>query len=254
AVISSRSSSAGSWARTRARSSMRSSGRGSMPAASRSSTRSRPSAASWRRNAPASVVVSRRFSATVRSGANAGSWNTGARPAARAWAGGRNRTTLPATSTPPASGRITPERILTRVLLPAPFAPTSAWTSPGATARSTERRASTDPYRLATPRTRSRCSESVMGATGRRSLSRALAGEQLVGRVVGVGLDLDLRAVGRVPVGEVVLLELGLAGRVVPALGGQGGLAFHLFAGEHVERQRGAAPADGRRVGDGGAL
>jgi hypothetical protein len=96
--------------------------------------------------------VSRRFSATVRSGANAGSWNTGARPLARAWAGERSFTARPATSTTPASGLSTPLRILTSVLLPAPLAPTSPWISPRSTARSTERRATTDPYRLATSR------------------------------------------------------------------------------------------------------
>ena len=48
-------------------------------------------------------------------------------------------------------GGSAPVRILTRVLLPAPLAPSSAWTSPGATRSEASRSAATAPYRLATP-------------------------------------------------------------------------------------------------------
>ncbi len=50
-----------------------------------------------------------------------------------------------------ASGRTAPVRILTRVLLPAPLAPMSAWTSPGRTASEASFRATTAPYVLAMP-------------------------------------------------------------------------------------------------------
>ena len=51
----------------------------------------------------------------------------------------------PRTRIVPVSGRTAPVRILTSVLLPAPLAPMSAWTSPGRTASEAERRAATAP-------------------------------------------------------------------------------------------------------------
>jgi len=60
----------------------------------------------------------------------------------------------------PLSARVTPVRHLTNVLLPAPLAPSSAWTSPAETVRSAERSATTGPYCFATPRA------SRSGATG----------------------------------------------------------------------------------------
>ncbi len=53
----------------------------------------------------------------------------------------RSGPALPLTATVPRSAAITPVSILTSVLLPAPFAPSSACTSPGSTTRSAERRA-----------------------------------------------------------------------------------------------------------------
>ena len=47
------------------------------------------------------------------------------------------RPSSPANSIVPASGGCAPERILRSVDLPAPFSPSSAWISPGATSRST---------------------------------------------------------------------------------------------------------------------
>ncbi len=51
----------------------------------------------------------------------------------------------------PESAGKTPERIFTKVLLPAPFAPSRAWISPDLTVRSADRIATTDPNRLEIP-------------------------------------------------------------------------------------------------------
>ena len=72
------------------------------------------------------------FSATVRSGKSRGSWWTTAMPSARAWAGPWIWVGSPSSRIVPLSGWWTPARILTSVLLPAPFSPTRAWTSPAA--------------------------------------------------------------------------------------------------------------------------
>src|SRR5258708_36015274 len=72
-------------------------------------------------------------------------------PAARAAAGERKALALPSSVIAPASEANTPVRILTRVLLPAPLAPISAWTSPGRTARDADFSATTAPYALETP-------------------------------------------------------------------------------------------------------
>ena len=63
----------------------------------------------------------------------------------------------------PASGPCAPERTFISVLLPAPFSPTRAWTSPALTARSTPPSARVAPKRLCTPRMarRTDCSEAV---------------------------------------------------------------------------------------------
>src|SRR5262249_4758569 len=53
----------------------------------------------------------------------------------------------------PASGKIAPERTFISVLLPAPFSPTNASTSPGATDRCTPSRAIVPPKRTVTPST-----------------------------------------------------------------------------------------------------
>ena len=153
AVISSSTSSWGSCTSARVRSRTRSTGRGTSltiapTSRSRTPIRSRPS-----RTGPGSMPVRRRFCSMVRSGISAGSWNTVATPAARASEGRRRRAGFPSTSTDPASAWITPARILTKVLLPAPFAPSNACISPGWTVRSAERSATMLPYRFARPRT-----------------------------------------------------------------------------------------------------
>ena len=53
----------------------------------------------------------------------------------------------------PPSGGCAPARIFIRVLLPAPFSPTSAWTSPGHIVRSTPLSARTPGKLFVTPRT-----------------------------------------------------------------------------------------------------
>ena len=63
-------------------------------------------------------------------------------PPARA---SETRMALPSTRIVPPSGRITPVRIFTSVLLPAPFAPSSACTSPGSTTSVADRSATTGP-------------------------------------------------------------------------------------------------------------
>jgi hypothetical protein len=66
-------------------------------------------------------------------------------PPRRASLGDRATYGRPRTAIVPASGRTAPVRIFTRVLLPAPFAPMSAWTSPAWTASEALRSAVTAP-------------------------------------------------------------------------------------------------------------
>ncbi len=114
-------------------------------APARRSRRARSIACS-RADRPQSVPVRRRFWAIVRSGTSAGSWKTGASPSRAACAGEPIRTSLPV-DRDRARGRrrSRPVSIFTSVLLPAPFAPSSACTSPGSTTRSAERSATTAP-------------------------------------------------------------------------------------------------------------
>ena len=62
-----------------------------------------------------------------------------------ALAGEPMRTVRPEIAIVPASGRTTPVSSLTRVDLPAPFAPSNAWISPGSTTSVAERSATTAP-------------------------------------------------------------------------------------------------------------
>ncbi len=151
AVISSSTSSCGSCAIARARSIIRCIGSGTSPARSEKST-SRFNSRRCPRTDEMLDRVRRRFCATVRSGTSAGSWKTGARPIRAACAGEDTRTVRPATTISPASALITPVRTLTSVLLPAPFAPSSAWISPGATSSSADVSATTGPYVFRMPR------------------------------------------------------------------------------------------------------
>ena len=91
------------------------------------------------------------FSATVRSGNRRGSWWTTAMPSARAWAGPWMLIGSPSSRIVPLSGWWTPARILTSVLLPAPFSPTSAWTSPARRSSETSSSAWVAPEALRDP-------------------------------------------------------------------------------------------------------
>src|SRR5215469_4873781 len=141
----------------------------------------------------------------------------------------------------PPSAASAPVRILTRVLLPAPLAPISAWISPARTLRSADRRATTGPKCLATPRaSRSGCGSSagvslrmpaikIKGVGARptpyryRGLAGTLAGDQVLLAVGGVGLHVIRDAVVRVQAGVVRRSQLAhaICCRVVPDLRGQ---------------------------------
>ena len=106
------------------------------------SRRRGPSRAARARTAPASAPVRRRFCADGQVGHERGILEDGREPdPRRAAPASRCAPALPLTVIVPRSARITPVRILTSVLLPAPFAPSSACTSPGSTTRSAERSA-----------------------------------------------------------------------------------------------------------------
>ena len=68
----------------------------------------------------------------------------------------------------PASGRCTPVRILTSVLLPEPFSPTIAWTSPGRSSNVHERTAWVAPNAFASPTVR-RATGDGLGASRQRA-------------------------------------------------------------------------------------
>src|SRR5579871_1206643 len=116
--------------------------------------------------------------------------------------------------------------ILTSVLLPAPFAPMSACTSPGRTSRLAERRALTAPKVFATPlRCRSDGASLIADSPKERSRQRrrrlrmtsgALARENLIHRVVRPGLHLDRDAVERIELRIIRFFQLGHIVSVVP--------------------------------------
>src|SRR5262249_22946374 len=76
---------------------------------------------------------------------------------------------VPSTVTSPPSRRRYPSRISTVVVLPAPFGPSSANTSPWLMSRSTPSTAIVSPYDLRRPRTRTLVVESMQLASGRAS-------------------------------------------------------------------------------------
>src|SRR5688572_669612 len=77
-------------------------------------------------------------------------------PQRRACKGSAGTNGWPSSSMLPSSAEQAPLRIFIRVLLPAPFSPISAWTSPGATSRLTLRNARVAPKLFRTPAIRSR--------------------------------------------------------------------------------------------------
>ena len=78
-------------------------------------------------------AVSATFSATVNAGTDVKCWWTIPIPSRRASRGDSRGRAMSSTSTTPASGWRRPAAICMRVVLPAPFSPRSAWTSPGGT-------------------------------------------------------------------------------------------------------------------------
>jgi hypothetical protein len=98
--------------------------------ASASATRAARSA----RGRPATLGPKPTFSATVRCGKSAASWNTSPIPRRCA---GRPVTSVPSTRTRPAVGRSRPETTRRRVDLPAPLGPSRARRSPDATSSET---------------------------------------------------------------------------------------------------------------------
>src|SRR5215475_13695906 len=74
-----------------------------------------------------------------------------AMPAARASRAERKRVSFPSSSKRPENSGCTPAMIFISVLLPAPFSPTRPWISPGRSAKSTPRSASTPPKVLLIP-------------------------------------------------------------------------------------------------------
>lgn len=109
--------------------------------------------ASRRRGARARPPTARAtFSATVKAGTRRRSWNTIARPAARAALGEGMVASCPSRRIRPASGWCTPYSSLVSVLLPALFSPSSACTSPVMTEKSTPALAVMAPNRFVKPR------------------------------------------------------------------------------------------------------
>ena len=107
---------------------------GSIGSRSRSSTSAalaRVADQSMPNRPPTSRLPSRMFSATVRAGASAVSWETIAMPCAMASSGRWNCTGSPPMPMLPESGSTWPERMPSIVDLPEPFSPISPWTTPG---------------------------------------------------------------------------------------------------------------------------
>ena len=88
------------------------------------------------------------FSQTLRSPKRPGCWCITAMPAREASSGDQLSAGRPSIKTAPPSGWCTPARSLTQVLLPAPFSPRSASTSPATRSKVTSRIAITPPNRF----------------------------------------------------------------------------------------------------------
>src|SRR5262249_16406786 len=86
-------------------------------------------------------------------------------PAARASRAERKRVSCPSSRMRPENSGCTPAMIFISVLLPAPFSPTRPWISPGESAKSTPRSASTPPKVLLIPSS-SRMGEELAGTGG----------------------------------------------------------------------------------------
>src|SRR5919106_4894074 len=94
----------------------------------------------------------RMFSATVIGPTSEKCWVTMPMRASIASCGDRMASGTPSASTSPASARVSPYAIRMRVVLPAPFSPRRAWTSPPRTSKSIPRLATRSPKRFVIPR------------------------------------------------------------------------------------------------------
>src|SRR5207248_2212507 len=92
------------------------------------------------------------FSATVNGETSRKGWCTIPIPASSASRGEWNSTGRPNRTISPSSGRYRPVRMFDSVVLPAPFSPSSAWTSPAAASKSTCSFATTAGNRFVIPR------------------------------------------------------------------------------------------------------
>src|ERR1700753_1970564 len=121
-------------------------------------------------------------------------------PAARASRADRKRVSSPSRRKRPENSGCTPAMIFISVLFPAPFSPTRPWISPGRSAKSTPRSASTPPKVLLIPFS-SRSGERPSGTTG--------SDQEVVLHPLhafGIGLAHDR------PVGDDILRDTPLAG------------------------------------------
>ena len=130
AVISSSISSCGSCASARARSSSRNSARGARGSASPGRGRSRSSGPATASPIVRRCPVRRRFSLDRQVGDQRRVLENGGQPGLLL-GGARGPAVAPFTSIVRCRRRYTPERILTKVLFPAPLAPSRAWISAG---------------------------------------------------------------------------------------------------------------------------
>src|SRR6185295_4649911 len=144
-------------------------------------------------------------------------------PTLRASAGEAKRTATPSTRTSPPSGWTAPARIFMSVDLPAPFSPTTAWTMPGAMARSTPVRAWIPPYA-----SRRSTTSTAGGGVGIDGWVIATSADPLL-RFVGDGLDVR-RPIRDLPVDERLV--------VLACLRGRGRQRFELAEGQRRQVER----------------
>ena len=113
-----------------------------------------------------------RWSRTVRPPNSSMRWNVRARPSRARWYGASPARSCPSSRTCPEFGRSTPDRQLNRVVLPAPFGPMSATSSPGR-ASPTRRPARRCP--------RTACRRCSATSTGRPAVACGVAAAMVIG-------------------------------------------------------------------------
>jgi len=97
------------------------------------------------RSPAARMAPTSAFSNTVRPPSGRGTWNVRPSPILARSGGASRVTSLPCSTTRPASHRPVPVSRSSRVVLPAPFGPTTPTASPGATASETEPSTDSEP-------------------------------------------------------------------------------------------------------------